>query len=280
MKTELVRNPDVTAASKITTAGRRVYLYRKGDKKLTDLGWVESAEFSDESDTKAFNGNRDGIEKKVKEVLKGITRSLTVQTASTGDFAVKEMYLGTRLIAGQGLDTTDFTPSAPVTAGTYILADGFVYEVTKAGTTGAEAPAYDKTVGSLTTTGDAALRNVGTVDANRIYGAADTLGNTEVAVIFVQSTLESDGLNGATIVRVFPNAMVRGNGTPTIQDFDGYELEISMGANQGFTPPAELVDFGTVKLDGFLYVVPNSQLPNTEDALGQAVIAYVDTPAA
>lgn len=276
MDANLVRNPDVTAASKITTKGRRVYVYRKGDSKLTDLGWLESVDFSDETNTRDFTGNRDGLEKVVKQVLTGTTRTATVQTASTGDRAVKEIYLGSRLIAGANLTTEAFAASTPVTQGEYILANGYIYEVSTAGDTDAKAPAWNQAVGTLTTSGTATFRNIGTADANRIYGAEDVLGSTDVGVIYVQSTEESDGLDGSTIIRVFPNATVRGNGEPTIQDFDGYELEFSMLANQGFTPPAELVNFGTSKADGFLYIVPNSRLDATEDALGQALLTYID----
>ena len=276
MDATLVRNPDVIAGRNVTTKGRRAYFYRRGDLQLTDIGWPEAADFSNDPETRAFTGNRDGRDVKVKEVVTGVTRTATIQTASTGDRAVKELYLGTRLIAGSELATEAFAPTSAVAVGDSILANGYVYQVTTAGTTGETEPTWSQALGTLTTSGTATFRNIGTTDANRVYGAEDTLGTTDVGMIYVQSTELSDGLDGNTIVRIYPHANVRGNGEPTIQDFDGYELEVSILANQGFTPPANIVNFGQSKADGFLYIVPNSRLDEVEDALGAALIAYTD----
>ncbi|UQN05463.1 hypothetical protein [Deinococcus sp. QL22] len=101
------------------------------------------------------------------------------------------------------------------------------------------------------------------------------------AFIIVQSTKDSEGAAGRSLIRIFPDGSLQGTGNPDIQEFDGYEFTMTATVNKGFKPPVTLGDFGTAKPDGFVYDVPNSLLESTLDTLSAALATYVEAePAA
>lgn len=274
MNTNLKRNPDVLSSEKIITAGREIHGIRKGDGgKFTDFGVIESVTPGREETKKTLKGNRKGRTKTYKEVIDESTFTLTYQTSATGDSAVREWYLGTQAIVTPAV-TSAFQATHAYALGDLVEAAGRVYRVTVAGESAAVAPAWPTRKGLTVTSGTASFVDSGTVDENAILAYSNDGGIGEGAFIVVLSTEEGDG--NRSIIRVFPNANVQGTQEVTIQDFDGYEFELTSTTNRGWVPPAVLGDFGTAKPDGVVYDVPNSRLEEIVNLIATSLVQYVE----
>lgn len=275
MQKALLRNPDVLDGSNITTAGRQIYGIRKGDGgKFTDFGVIESAEPNRDEQKRTLKGNRKGRTKTYKEVIDESTFSLTFQTSATGDVAVREWFLGTRAIVTNPT-TVPFAATTALMADALVEAGGRVYRVAQAGTTGAAAPAWPIERGLTVTSGTVTFVDAGTVADNAVRAYSNDSAIGEGAFIVVASTEESDG--GRSIIRVFPNGSIQGNGEPTIQDFDGYQFLMTALTNRGWAPPVLLGDFATAKPDGVVYDVPNNRVEEAINLLATSLATYVDT---
>lgn len=136
-------------------------------------------------------------------------------------------------------------------------------------------------------TGDAAVREwfLGTSAIETVLAGGDAEGDNTIrafsndanlgegAFIVVASTEESDGKR--SIIRVFPNGSIQGNGEPSIQDFDGYQFLMTATSNRGWEPPATLGDFGADRPDGVIYDVPNARVEEVLNTLAAALATYV-----
>ncbi|UQN06290.1 hypothetical protein [Deinococcus sp. QL22] len=122
----------------------------------------------------------------------------------------------------------------------------------------------------------AIVTGAGTDEDDKIYAYESASKLATGGFIIVQSTQDSEGVAGRSLIRIFPDGSLQGTGNPDIQEFDGYEFTMTATKNKGFTPPASLGDFGTRKPDGFVYDVPNSLLDATLDTLSLALATYVE----
>jgi len=271
----LKKNPDVLAGNKFITSGREMHSLRPGDnKKWTDIGLIESIELSREEDKRTLTGNRRGLTATYKELVDRSTLTAVVQTSSTGDLAVRELFQGTRAIVIDAVADA-FAGTTALALGDVVIATGRLYEVVAAGTTGASAPVWPAQTNAEVVSGTVTFRDIGTVGESAIYAYPDGSNITQCATIIVQSTQDSEGDAGRSTIRIFPNANMQGTGNPTIQDFDGYELTMTATKNLSFVPPAELGSFGTKKPDGYVYDVPNHRLDAVLDTLADALADYV-----
>jgi len=273
-----VRNADVLSGKMITTAGRDFYTYRKGDVGgFTRYGVLESVEPNREDETRELTGNVKGKTKVYKRVKDRSTFSMTIQTSATADRFVREMFVGSTAITADELGGDPWAANHAYVLDDLVEEGGRLYRVTVAGNSGAgPEPVWPTDRGTTVQGGAATFIDIGTPEENAIRAYSNDAGISDVAAIYVQSTEESDGQSGRSIVRVFPNGTIEGTGEPTIQDFDGFEFTFTGGANTGFVPPIEFGDFGTAKPDGFVYDVPNHRVDELVDALKTALIAYRD----
>lgn len=274
MNEALLRNPNVLDNSNNTTTGRQVYAIRKGDgQKLTDFGLIESLEFSRDPQIRELKGNRKGRTKTYKKVIDEDNLTATFQTSSTGSGPVREWYLGSKPKVA-ALASAAFEGTKVYAPNDVVLAGGRLYKVTTAGTSAAAAPVWPTATGATVASDTVTFTDIGTVADNEIRAFSGDASINRGGVIIVLSTEESD--SGRSIIRVYPNADVQGTGEPSIQDFDGYEFEMTTTSNTGFVPPALLGDFATAKPDGVVYDVPNSRLAEAWNLLATALIQHVD----
>lgn len=274
MNDALIRNPDVLEDSKFNTTGRQFFAIRKGDgQKLTDFGLIESLEFARDPQVRELKGNRKGRRKTYKKVIDEDNLTVTLQTSSVGSSAVREWFLGSKPKVTP-LTSAAFEGTKVYALGDVVLAGGNLYKVTTAGTSAAAAPVWPAKTGDIVASDTVTFTNIGTVEDNEIRAFSGDSNINRGGVIIVLSTEEGGG--DRSIIRVYPNADVQGTGEPSIQDFDGYEFEMTTTNNIGFVPPAALGDFATAKPDGVVYDVPNSRLLEAWTLLATALIQYVD----
>lgn len=274
MNEALLRNPDVLDSSNITTTGRQVFGIRKGDgQKITDFGLIESLEFSRDPQIRELKSNRKGRTKTYKKVIDEDNLTATFQTSSTGNAAVREWFLGSKPKV-TAMASAAFAGTKVYALNEVVLAGGRLYKVTTAGTSAAAAPVWPTATGATVASDTVTFTDIGTVADNEIRAFSGDASINRGGVIIVLSTEESD--SGRSIIRVYPNADVQGTGEPDIQDFNGYEFEMTTTSNTGFVPPALLGDFATAKPDGVVYDVPNSRLAEAWNLLATALIQHVD----
>lgn len=273
MKAILLRNPDVLKQSNITTAGREIYGLRKGDGgKLTDFGVIDSIEPSRDETKRTLKGNRKGRTKTYKEVIDESTFKLKFTTSATGSAAVREWYLGSKAITTPATAAA-FQATHAYVVGNVVEAAGRLYRVSIAGTSAAAAPAWPTETGLTVTSGDVGFVDIGTTEENAVRAFSNDANLSDGAFIVVLSTEESDGER--TIIRVFPNGSLQGTAEPTIQDFDGFEFDLTATSNIGWIPPVTLGDFGTARPDGVIYDVPNNRVEDILEVIATSLIQYV-----
>lgn len=276
MKQDLILNPDVLAAAKVTTAGEQFYTYGKGDSKFTDYGYIEGLTPERQASNRDFKGNRKGIAKLVKRIETERTESWKFNSASTGSMAVKAAFYGGAAKEGTA-NGAAFVPSAAVKVDDLITVGDTLLRVTKAGTTANQAPDVSKvTEGGVVTSGDATLVSLGAANQNIVYAFAGGNAIREVSSIAVLSTEESDGASGYTAIIVMPNTQIQGTGNPKIQEFDGYEFTVTLASNTTFAPLTQYGNFAQQTPDSVVLVVPNDRVEEVVNAYGEALKAYRD----
>ncbi|UQN04861.1 hypothetical protein [Deinococcus sp. QL22] len=241
---------------------------------MTDFGLIESLEVARDEEKRTLTGHRRGKSETYKELIDRSTFTATFQTSSTADTAVREWFQGsTAMVTARA--TVAFTVSDPVDVGDIVDEAGRVYRVTVAGVTGAAEPVWPTAYGALVVSGTATFQDVGTQEENSIYAYSNAANIATGGFIIVQSTEDSEGAGGRSLIRIFPNGNIQGTGNPDIQDFDGYEFTMTATKNRSFAPPVSLGNFGSAKPDGFVYDVPNDMLEAALTTLATALIAYV-----
>lgn len=276
MKKDLVVNPDAVSASKVSTSGQQWYTYGKNDTKFTDYGYVESTNVDRQVTNKDFKGNRQGKVKLVKRIETERVEAYKFVSASTGSMAIKAAFYGAQPRVGKR--SQELQNNTPVELGdTYILG-GWLLRVETAGDTGSEALPEADTLkeNAKVTIGDAVFLNLGKVDDNEIVSFSGGNKARDVSAIHVMSTEESDGLEGKTVIMVFPHAQIQGTGTPDVQDFDGYEFTLTVSANLGFRPIETYGNFEDSYPDTIVSVVPNDRVEEVVNAYARDLITYRD----
>lgn len=272
--TAMLRNPDVLNARNITTTGNIILGYRKGDGgKITDFGLIESVDRNRETQKRTFKGNRKGKTKTYKEVIDESTFSMTFQTGSTGDAAIREWHVGKKAIITPPAAQA-FAATHDYAANDMVLEGGRIYRVMVAGKSGAAAPVWPTGEGEAVGSGTATFVDAGTLADNSIQAFSEDASITSGGFVLVQTNEESD--NTLSVIRVFPNGNVEGNGEPKIQDFDGFQFLFTATGNLGFQPPVEFGDFAQARPDGYVYIVPTWRTEAVLKALLDALIAYID----